>query len=77
MGNWSGRAIAPVSVVVPVFNGESFVAEALQSILGQTRPPIQVVVVDDGSTDATPTVLASFGDAIEIVRQENRGAARR
>ncbi len=75
MGNSSARTIAPVSVVVPVFNGEAFVAEALQSILGQSRPPSQVIVVDDGSTDATPTVLASFSDAIEIVRQENRGSS--
>jgi glycosyltransferase involved in cell wall biosynthesis len=62
-----------VSAVVRVFNGESHVAEALDSILAQTRPPDEIVVVDDGSTDGTAAVLASYGERIRVVRQENRG----
>jgi glycosyltransferase involved in cell wall biosynthesis len=67
--------LASVSVIVPVFNGASFVARAIESALGQTLPAFEVIVVDDGSTDSTPEVLNSFGDQIEVVRQENRGVA--
>jgi glycosyltransferase involved in cell wall biosynthesis len=62
-----------VSAVVRVFDGERHVADALDSILAQTRPPDEVVVVDDGSTDGTAAILASYGDRIRVVRQENRG----
>lgn len=62
-----------VSVIIPVFNGERYLAEALESVFLQTRLPEEVVVVDDGSTDATPAVARSFGDRIRYVRQQNRG----
>jgi glycosyltransferase involved in cell wall biosynthesis len=62
-----------VSCIVPVFNGERFVSEAVESILAQTHRPLEVVVVDDGSTDRTPAVLAEFGDRIRTFRQENAG----
>ena len=64
-----------VSCVVPVFNGARFLAEALESILGQTHPPFETIVVDDGSTDATPDVVRSYGDRVVYIRQENRGPA--
>ncbi len=64
-----------VSVVMPVRDGERYVAEALESILGQGSPPGEVVVVDDGSTDSTPAVLESFGDAIRVVSQSPTGQA--
>lgn len=64
-----------VSVVMTVRNGERHVAEAIASILSQSRPPMEIVVVDDGSTDATVGVLADFGDAVRVVRQPARGAA--
>lgn len=62
-----------ISAIVPVFNGERYLASALDSVLSQTRPADEVVAVDDGSTDGTPGVLKSFGDRIRVVRTENRG----
>jgi glycosyltransferase involved in cell wall biosynthesis len=64
-----------VSVVIPVFNGERYVAAAISSVLDQTRAPDEVIVVDDGSSDATPAVLASFGSRITVISQPNGGGA--
>jgi glycosyltransferase involved in cell wall biosynthesis len=63
-----------VTVVVPVHNGEEFLRESLDSILAQTHSRLEVIVMDDASTDETPRILASYGDAIRVVRQpETRG----
>jgi glycosyltransferase involved in cell wall biosynthesis len=62
-----------ISAVIPVYNTEEFVAETLTTVLSQTRPPDELIVVDDGSTDGTPDVLAAFGKAIRVVRQANQG----
>lgn len=62
-----------VSCVLPVYNGEAFLAEALQSVLGQTRAPDEILVVDDGSTDGTAEVVTGFGDRVRCFRQENAG----
>jgi glycosyltransferase involved in cell wall biosynthesis len=61
-----------VSVVIPAFNRERFVAEALESVVAQEYRPIEVIVVDDGSTDATAEVAGTFSDVV-VIRQENRG----
>jgi glycosyltransferase involved in cell wall biosynthesis len=63
----------PVSVVVPVYNGALFVAEAIEAILSQDYQPIEVVVVDDGSTDETPAIVGAY--PVRYVRQENAGAS--
>jgi len=55
--------------VVPVFNGERYIRESLDSILSQTYPNIELLVLDDGSTDATPQIVASYGDAVRYHRQ--------
>jgi glycosyltransferase involved in cell wall biosynthesis len=64
-----------VSAIVRVHNGEDHVAETIAAILAQTRPADEVLVIDDGSTDGTPSVLAGFGDAVRVVRQPNGGLA--
>ena len=64
-----------VSCIVPVFNGERFLGDTLDSIFAQAYRPIQVIVTDDGSTDGTANVVASYGETIEFIRQSNRGPA--
>lgn len=66
--------IGKVSIVIPAYNRERYVGEAIDSALGQTYPDTEVVVVDDCSTDGTADVLAGYGDAIRVVRHgRNRG----
>jgi glycosyltransferase involved in cell wall biosynthesis len=64
-----------ISVVIPVNNGAKFLAAALSSIMRQTYHPSEVIVVDDGSTDASPDIAAEFGPPIRVLRCEHRGAA--
>jgi glycosyltransferase involved in cell wall biosynthesis len=64
-----------VSVLVTAFNLGRFLGRALDSALEQSLSPeqVEIVVVDDGSTDETPAVLASYGSRVHVIRQENRG----
>jgi glycosyltransferase involved in cell wall biosynthesis len=63
------------SVIVPAFNLAHYLPAAIDSALAQHPPggPVQVIVVDDGSTDDTPEVLARYGERIEVIRQPNGG----
>jgi glycosyltransferase involved in cell wall biosynthesis len=63
------------SVVIPAYQVAQTVGAALDSALGQTRPPLEVIVCDDGSTDDLDAALAPYLDRIVLVRQENQGAA--
>jgi glycosyltransferase involved in cell wall biosynthesis len=67
----SGRVENPplVSVIVPVYNGEKYLRESLDSIVSQTYPNIEILVMDDASTDSTPEIVASYGDRIRCHRQ--------
>jgi glycosyltransferase involved in cell wall biosynthesis len=63
-----------VSIVIPVFNQSRFLAEAIASALAQTIDPVEVLVVDDGSTDDSAAVVAQF-PSVRLIRQENQGLA--
>ncbi len=64
------------SIIVTTFNGAGYVSRAIASALAQTDPAVEVVVVDDGSTDDTARILAALGPSVRVVRHEsNRGVA--
>lgn len=63
------------SVVLPVYEGAGTIAEAVESVLAQEPPPLEVVVADDGSTDALDQALAPFGDRVKTVHLPHRGVA--
>ncbi|MBK7801068.1 MAG: glycosyltransferase [Chloracidobacterium sp.] len=62
-----------VSVVIPTYNYGRFIAEAIGGALGQTLEPVEIIVVDDGSTDDTEKVVREFGNRVRYIRQENAG----
>lgn len=63
-----------VSVCMTTYNHEKYISEAIRSVLGQTFADLELIVVDDGSTDATPRVIAGFADPrLVSIRQENQG----
>jgi glycosyltransferase involved in cell wall biosynthesis len=64
-----------VSVVIPVYNGERYVGEAIESVLRQSEPPAEVLVVDDGSVDKSAAVVRAFHPKVKYCMQENLGAA--
>ena len=64
-----------VSVVIPVFNSEKFLKDSIESVLDQTYKNIEIIVVDDGSTDNSLKILHSYRDKIQIISQENKGLA--
>ena len=64
-----------LSIVIPAYNVAPYVRAAIDSALEQTYRSVEVVVVDDGSTDETSEILDSYGDRIVLVRQANRGFA--
>jgi glycosyltransferase involved in cell wall biosynthesis len=67
-------SVAPlVSIIIPCFNAEKYVGEAIQSALDQTYSPTEVIVIDDGSTDGSLAVIQSFGDAVHWETGPNRG----
>jgi glycosyltransferase involved in cell wall biosynthesis len=68
-------AVPRVTCVIPVFNGERYLAPAIDSVLGQSDGLVEIVVVDDGSTDGTAAVARSFGSDIRYLHQENAGPA--
>jgi len=64
-----------ISVIIPVYNAGPWLAATLESVLGQSQPPQQVIVVDDGSTDDSAAVAGRFGKAVQLVQQPNGGCA--
>lgn len=66
-----------VSVIIPVYNGERYFARTIESVLAQTHPATEIVVVDDGSRDASQTVIADYlrHANVRLVTQQNAGVA--
>ena len=64
-----------VSVIIPTYNRGWIVRDAIDSVLGQTYADVELIVVDDGSTDRTPDILNSYGDRLRVIRQANQGVS--
>jgi len=64
-----------VSVVLPVYNGARFLQQAVESVFEQTYAHIEILAIDDGSTDDSEKILHAFGNRISVVRQANAGVA--
>ena len=64
-----------VSVIIPTYNGDQFIAEAIESVLNQTYSDLELIVVDDGSQDATVPILQSYQNQIHCFVQPNQGVA--
>ena len=62
-----------VSAIIPTYNRAALVTEAVDSVLAQTYQNVEVIVVDDGSTDGTQERLAQYGDKIRVIYQQNAG----
>jgi hypothetical protein len=78
--NYGPHSITPVvSVVMPTWNGEHFLHPAIESILSQTFPDFELIIIDDGSTDSTPRILSEFKDKddrlIVLTNERNLGIA--
>ena len=63
-----------VSIVIPCYNAEQWVARAIGSVLDQDYPAREIIAVDDGSTDRSHEALETFGDGIRLITTTNRGA---
>ncbi|MEO6423460.1 MAG: glycosyltransferase family A protein, partial [Candidatus Nitrotoga sp.] len=63
------------SVIIPAYNARDTLARALDSVLAQSWPAFEIIVIDDGSIDATAEVAASYGDKIRYLRQDNAGVS--
>jgi glycosyltransferase involved in cell wall biosynthesis len=65
-----------VSIIIPCYNAERWVVEAIQSCLAQTYQPIEIIVIDDGSTDRSLEVIKSFGNKIRWETSPTRVGAK-
>lgn len=64
-----------VSVVIPTYNAEPYIARAIDSVLGQTLAADEIIVVDDGSTDATGDLVKAYGNQVRYIWQDNAGVS--
>jgi len=71
-----GATTSPlVSIIIPVYNHEASISRAIDSALAQTLADVEVIVIDDGSTDGTPEALRRYEGRITLIRQENQGVS--
>ena len=69
------RGPMKITAIIPAYNAERTITRAVSSVLNQTRPADEVIVVDDGSSDGTVDVIRSFGDKVILIQQQNAGAS--
>src|SRR5271155_1031910 len=69
-----GNMEPAISVIIPVYNGCKYLREAISSVLEQNPAPLEVLVVDDGSSDRSAEVSGEFGSPVRVISQEHRGA---
>jgi glycosyltransferase involved in cell wall biosynthesis len=62
-----------VSVIIPVYNGDRYLKESIESVLAQDYQPLEIIIIDDGSTDNSANIAKSFGEKITYYYQENTG----
>src|SRR5512143_2667670 len=76
IGNAGACGMSPrFSVIIPAFNAASTLARAIESVRAQSWPAHEIIVVDDGSSDATAEVARQFGEAVRLIRQANSGVS--
>ena len=78
MLSWKKKQPPVISVIVPVYNVEGYLRECLDSVVGQSYTGLEILCIDDGSTDGSPGILAEYAEQdkrIKVVRQENGGVA--
>ena len=63
------------TAIIPTFNRATFLVETLESVLSQSLPPAEILIIDDGSTDDTPQRMEACTDRIRYIRKENSGKA--
>jgi glycosyltransferase involved in cell wall biosynthesis len=75
MGQYARELPPKVSIIIPVYNGGNYLSEAIDSALAQTYPAIEIIVVDDGSTDdgETRRIAERYGDKVRYIHQPNAG----
>lgn len=64
-----------ISVIIPAYNAACFIAQAIESAIRQTCKPSQIIIVDDGSSDATADIAEGFGPPVQVLRQTNKGVS--
>jgi len=74
---WSKRSDLSerVSVIIPVYNSEKFLKQSIESVINQTYDNVEIITVDDGSTDSSGEILKQYSEKIKVISQENKGLA--
>lgn len=64
-----------ISTIIPILNRQDWIGDAISSVLNQTQPPGEIIIVDDGSDDNSANVVKSFGDQVTYIYQNNQGVS--